>query len=139
MKLLIFLIVLGVAEVFSIGKLHDAMGLSSLIGLYIVTTAIGGLFLYLQLPAFMDAMRSSRKLEKKFMKKSKASDFKPSAEEIAKFKPIIFISVYVPAAVLIAIPGILSDFIGTLMIIPIASNWLLEYKMNKAMKNAANQ
>ena len=48
MKSLIFLIILGVSEVAVIGQLHSMLGLYTLIGLYVITTAIGGILLYLR-------------------------------------------------------------------------------------------
>lgn len=129
--------ILGVVEVWSIGQLHGVLGTTKLVGLYIATTALGAVFLYIQLPAFREAMKAMKNIEKKWKKKLNDQEFKPTAEDIQKLKPMVFVGVYFPALVLIAIPGIVSDVIGTLLVFPVISNWYVEHKMNKAMKNVA--
>ena len=129
--------ILGVVEVWSIGQLHGVLGTPRLVGLYVATTALGAVFLYIQLPAFREAMNAMKNIEKKWKKKLNDPEFKPTAEDIQKLKPMVFVGVYFPALVLIAIPGIVSDVIGTLLVFPVISNWYVEHKMNKAMKNAA--
>jgi len=96
MKWIIYSIILGIAEVWSIGELHGVRGTSKLVGLYVATT-----------------------------------------EEIQKLKPMVYVGIYFPALVLIAITGIVSDIIGTLLVFPVLSNRLLVYKMNKAIINAS--
>jgi UPF0716 family protein affecting phage T7 exclusion len=113
MKWIIFTVILGVVEVWSIGQLHGVLGTSKLVGLYIATTALGAVFLYIQYPAFCAAMNAMKKIEKKWTKKANNPNFKPTAEDIQKLKPMAFVGIYFPAVVLIAIPGIVSDVIGT--------------------------
>jgi UPF0716 family protein affecting phage T7 exclusion len=137
MKWIIYSIILGIAEVWSIGELHGVLGTSKLVGLYVATTALGAVFLYIQLPVFRDAMRAMKNIENTWKKKAKDPDYKPTAEEIQKLKPMVYVGIYFPALVLIAIPGIVSDIIGTLLVFPVLSNRLLEYNMNKAINNAS--
>jgi UPF0716 family protein affecting phage T7 exclusion len=53
-----------------------------------------------------------------------------------KLSPMMFVGIYVPALVLIAIPGIIGDVVGTLMVLPGLSSWLVNYQINKAIANA---
>lgn len=136
MKWIIFTIILGVVEVWFIGQIHGILGTAKLVGLYVTTTAIGAAFLYIQLPVFREALSAMKNIEKKWKKKIKNPEYKPTAEDIKKLKPMVFVGIYFPAIVLIAIPGIVSDVIGTLLVFPVISNWYLEHKMNIAMKRA---
>jgi UPF0716 family protein affecting phage T7 exclusion len=137
MKWLIILPMLGVVEIFAISQLHTVLGTYKLVGLYLATTAIGAVFLLIQLPAFRQAMNTVKSLETRWKKRFGDPEFKPTAEDIQKLKPMVFLGVYIPAVVLIAIPGIVSDVVGTLLVLPVISNRYIEYQMNKAMKNVA--
>lgn len=92
--------------------------------------------MYLKASEFKIAMKAMKGIEKKFKKRVKNPEYKPTKEEIEKLSPMMFIGMYVPAIVLIAIPGIISDFVGTLMVMPGLSSWLLSRQVNKAIANA---
>ncbi len=136
MKWILLIIVLGVAEIATIGELHSIFGTKDLVILYVITTAIGALFLYLKSAELKIAMKAMKGINKKFKKRAKDPNYKPTAEDIEKLSPMIFIGIYVPALVLIAIPGIISDIIGTLMVFPYLSNWLVGRQVKKAMASA---
>ena len=132
MKWLIYLALIGVIEVSVIGKLHGILGFYKLIGVYITTTLIGAIFLVLQLQEFRKSWKYMKKLEKKSLKKFKDKNYKLTVEELEKAQPMLFFMIYSYAVVLIAIPGIVSDIIGIIIVIPFISNYYLEFKMNKA-------
>jgi UPF0716 family protein affecting phage T7 exclusion len=136
MKWILLIIILGVVEVATIGQFQSILGTRNLVFLYIATTAIGAFFLYLKASEFKIAIKAMKGIEKKFQKRVKNPEYKPTKEEIEKLTPMMFIGMYVPAIVLIAIPGIVSDFVGTLMVLPGLSSWLLSRQMNKAIANA---
>lgn len=131
MKWIAFIIILGIAEIATIGQLHTALGTSKLIVLYIVTTAIGAFFLYLKMPQFKAAVKASKRLDKKFKKQAQRQDYQPTAKDIEKVRPFMFIALYLPALILIAIPGIISDVVGILMVFPVLSDWLLQRSVDK--------
>ncbi len=136
MKWFLLIIVLGVAEVVTIGELHSILGTKDLVILYVVTTAIGALFLFSRLSEFRVALKAMKKIGKKFKKKARDPDYKPTSEEIIKLRPMMFVVLYAPALVLIAIPGIISDILGIFMLFPYISNWLVGRKVKKAMADA---
>lgn len=131
MKWIAFIIILGIAEIATIGQLHTALGTSKLIVLYIVTTAIGAFFLYLKMPQFKAAVKAGKRLDKKFKKQAQRQDYQPTAKDIEKVRPFMFIALYLPALILIAIPGIISDVVGILMVFPVLSDWLLQRSVDK--------
>lgn len=131
MKWIAFIIILGIAEIATIGQLHTALGTSKLIVLYIVTTAIGAFFLYLKMPQFKAAVKAGKRLDKKFKKQAQRQDYQPTAKDIEKVRPFMFIALYLPALILIAIPGIISDVVGILMVCPVLSDWLLQRSVDK--------
>ena len=137
MKWLIYLAILGVVEVAVIGKLHEVLGFYKLIGLYLVTTIIGAVFLLVQLPAFRQALKFMRKLEKGSIKKFKRPDYQPTADDIEEMRPLLFFTLYAFAAVHIIIPGIVTDFIGMLLIVPFISNAYINHKIDKMIQKAS--
>lgn len=139
MKWILLIIILGVAEVATISQLHSMFGTRDLVVLYIVTTAVGALFLYLKAPEFKAAMKATKGIQKKLKKRAKNPDYKPTLKEIEKLSPMVFVGLYVPALVLIAIPGVISDLVGTLMVFPGLSSWLVRRQINKAIGNAELQ
>ncbi len=136
MKWILLIIILGVAEIATIGELHSIFGTRDLVVLYVITTAIGALFLYLKSPELRIAMKAMKRIDKKFKKKMRGPGYKPTTKEIEKLSPLIFMGIYMPALVLIAIPGIISDVVGTLMVFPYLSNWLVGHQVKKAMASA---
>lgn len=139
MKWILLIIVLGVVEMVTIGQFHSMFGTKNLIVFYIATTAIGAVFLYLKVPELKAAMKATKKIEKKLKQRAKNPDYKPTAKEIEKFSPMIFLGLYIPALVLIAIPGIISDVIGILMVLPGLSSWLVRRQIINAVTKAELQ
>lgn len=138
MKWILALIVLGVAEVATIGQVHSVLGTRNLVLLYIVTTAIGAVLLYLKSSEFTAAMKAMRGLEGGLREKAKEPEYKPTPEEVEELSPMLFIGLYVPALVLIAIPGLIGDLIGIFMVLPGVSSWLIKRQKYKAMSRVRN-
>lgn len=139
MKWLVFLIILGVSEVAVIGQLHSLLGLSTLIALYIVTTAIGAVFLYMQYPEFKRSMRASKSLGKKFRKQFDGEKHNLSPEQLEKLRPVFFMARYGIAFVLIVIPGIVSDIVGIIMVVPVVISYFINRSIDRAIAKAESQ
>ena len=139
MKWILILMVLGVVEVVTIGKLHSILGTQDLVIIYIITTAIGALLLYLKFPEFKKAMKATKGIQKKRKKKFQDPNYRPTAEEIEKLRPMMFVGLYIPAVILVAIPGVISDVIGILIVLPGLSAWLVNRQINKALAHAELQ
>ena len=60
MKWIIPILILGIAEIAVIGALHSRIGTNRLVLLYVVTTAIGAFFLYLNADEFKSAIKVNR-------------------------------------------------------------------------------
>jgi UPF0716 family protein affecting phage T7 exclusion len=139
MKWLVYLVVLGFVEVVAIGKLHGQIGIYHLIGLYLLTTIIGAVFLLIQLPRFRRSWIFMKQLDKgtrEDLKKFGDPDFKPSAGEIEQLRPMLFFMLYFIAAAHIAIPGLVSDVIGIVLVVPFISNAYLNQRISKAVRKA---
>ncbi|WHI50160.1 FxsA family protein [Microbulbifer sp. MLAF003] len=133
MEWLIFLVVLGVSEVVVIGQLHSILGLYTLIGLYVVTTAAGGLLLYLRYPEFRRSLKASRNLGKKFKNKVSGKEHSLSIEQLEKLSPMLFVARYGVALALIVAPGIVSDMVGVVMILPVVTSYFINRSIDKAI------
>ena len=136
MKWVLILFVLGVVEVVTIGKLHSLFGTRDLVIIYIITTAIGAFLLYLKFSEFKTAMKATNGIQKKHKKKLNNPHYKPTVEEIEKLRPMMFVGLYVPAVILVAVPGVISDLIGILIVMPGISAWLVRRQINKALAHA---
>ena len=132
-KWLIFLAILGVIEIAVIGRLHAALGLYKLVGLYVFTTLVGAALLLVQLKKFRAAMQTINKLEKGFLKKFRDPAFRPSPQQVEKLSPLLFVTLYVSAVILIAIPGIVSDVVGMLLALPLVSHYYVQSNLRKAV------
>ena len=135
MKYFISIIILGIIEITTTGYLHDLIGAAKLVGLYIITTIIGAFFLYIKLPEAKKALISVKKIKKKLKKSMKKTGYKPTHVDLLKLKPSYYLSIYIPAVILIAIPGVITDILGIIMAFPFVSNWLIERSMNKQRHN----
>lgn len=124
------------AEIATIGQLHELLGTLNLVIVYVLTTLIGAFFLFLKLPRFRESMNLMKKAEKKFKKKFKDPEVKLSPKEIGQYGKTIFVGIYFMACILIAIPGVVSDIVGILMGLPLLSNWALNYKLKNAVSKA---
>ncbi|MCA0894908.1 FxsA family protein [Microbulbifer agarilyticus] len=139
MKSLLFLIILGISEVAVTGQLHSMLGLSSLIGLYVITTAIGGILLFLRYPEFKRSMKASKNLGKKFKNKISGKDHSLSSDQLKKLPPLFFVARYAIALGLVIAPGIVSDLVGVVMILPFITSYFIDRSVNKAIAKAGLQ
>lgn len=139
MKWLVFLIILGVSEVAVIGQLHAILELYTLIVLYVITTALGAIFLGLQYPEFKRSMKASKSLGKKFKKQYTGPECSLSPEQIEKMRPFLFVGCYGIAFTLIVIPGIISDILGIIMVIPIVISFFINRSIDKVIAKAELQ
>ena len=135
MKWMILLLTLGIAEIVTIGELHSRIGTNHLVPLYVVTTAIGAFLLYLNVSEFRSSVKKTKKIQNKLKKKAQGPNYKPTASEIEKLRPLMFVGVFILAIVLVAIPGILSDLIGMVIALPFMSAWVVNQKVKKALAN----
>lgn len=136
MKWIIYIFTLGLSEVLTITYLHNYLGMLYLIVLYVATTVIGATLLLLQYPRFRLAFHKMNKLEKKFRNKLKDPEYKATSEEIETLKPMLYVSVYVMSAILVAVPGIITDFVGLFMVIPAVSSHLINRQITKTISHA---
>ena len=121
MKLIIYILMVGFVEVWTYSYLYDVLGFSKLVTLYVATTFLGAVVLFIRYPAFCAAKNASKKLYTKWQEEQKNKDYIPSAENADKQKVMVFVYVYLPALALIALPGIVTDIIGILLLMPAIS------------------
>lgn len=130
--LVIFLI--GIAEIISIGELHSVLGTLNLVLLYIVTTIIGAAFLLFQYPKYRPHINKldNAEVSEDIKEKIEASTLSP--REAAKLRHFAFSAVFYMACLLVAVPGIITDIIGILLVIPYISNYIIKKQINKTFK-----
>lgn len=122
-----------------IGWLHSLLGLYTLIGLYIVTTAIGAMFLYVQYPEFKQSKRASKSIGKKLSKQFEGKGHNLSPEQLEKLRPFLFLVRYGIAFFLIVIPGVISDIVGIVMVLPVVISFFINRSIDKAIAKVEAQ
>ncbi len=136
MKYIIIIILVGVSEIILTGELRDLIGLKEMLLVYISTTIVGACILYLYSSKAKRAKKLSKKRGRKLQKKTKKSSYIPTHDELEKLRPSIYIGIYIIAVVLVTIPGILTDLIGIIIVIPFINKWLINREINKYIINS---
>ena len=131
MKYIIIILIIGISEITLTGKLHDLLGLKNVLLIYLFTTIIGAFILYLYSTKAKTALKATKKLGKKLKKKTKRSSYIPTQEELKKLQPSIYIGTYIVAVILVVIPGILTDILGIIIVLPFISKWYINREINK--------
>lgn len=114
----------GITELWSTSLLHEILGTTKLIQLYVLTTVVGMLFLGFRLSEFKKAMESVEKFRKNQKGKKMGMQHWSTEQFKPILKPMAFCIIYVCSSILIAVPGIVTDVIGVLLILPITTNYL---------------
>ncbi len=115
MKWFIFLLLIGVTEVFLIGTIHDHLGTQNSIIIYLITTIIGFTIAWIVKPKFEGHLHNAR-LGKNFKKRVKEERL--TLQDQQKIFSMTHYLLYLLGCVFIAIPGLITDIIGILIIIP---------------------
>lgn len=126
MKLIFYILTVIVIEVWVFSYFHEILGFSKLAALCLATTVLGVVMLFIRYPEFRTAKNAINKLDTKWQEKLKDPEYSPSAYDNETVKQMVFVYVYIPALVLIIIPGIITDTIGMLLLIPAISNRYVE-------------
>ena len=114
-KYLLVLVIIGVIEIVLVSKLHNFLGLEYLIYLYLATTACGFIFACIYLPYFK---KQKAKIDFSNKFPERAAEGKLPSKDVGSMKHFIACASYVIGCVLIAIPGMTTDLLGVLMILP---------------------
>jgi UPF0716 family protein affecting phage T7 exclusion len=121
MKYLIPIIILGFLEVVLISKLHEAYGLSNVVIVYSVTTFSGALIAWLFYSSFKNH-KSNSELGKKFQKRVREN--RVSEVDKNKMVSLGYCTTYIIGCVMVAIPGLITDAIGFLLLLPPVTNFV---------------
>ena len=131
MKWFLLAFVVGVAEVATIAKLHSLLGLTNLIGIYVVATLLGVAFLSYRYKQFKGDFKSAKNLDKKFRKKVRKNLQHLEPEDFEKLKPMMSVLVYIAAVILVLIPGLITDLAGIVLLMPNVSSWIIKQQAKK--------
>lgn len=128
MRILFLIIIAGIIEILIISKLHEYLGLKNLILFYLSTTFLGLIIAWLFYSEYK-SKKSISHLGRGFNKRVKNN--KVSEEDERKFKLSIYCFAYVLGCILIAIPGLLTDALGILLLFPTISTYVANRYGNK--------
>ena len=128
MRILFLIIIAGIIEILIISKLHEYLGLKNLILFYLSTTFFGVIIAWLFYSEYKNK-KSISHLGSGFDKRIKNN--KVSEEDQRKFNLGIYCFAYVLGCILIAIPGILTDVLGMLLLLPPMRTYLANRYGNK--------
>lgn len=119
--------VLGVLELLLVVQLHQWADVTELVLLYLLTTAIGFLFLSLLKNKLFRELNigTSKKARKKIHQKIKNRSVLDGHEQ-QQYKAQLTLMYFMLAWVLIFVPGLITDLLGMLMVIPGLMNWIVD-------------
>jgi UPF0716 family protein affecting phage T7 exclusion len=135
----LIIILLTVADLLATLELISMLDTFDLIALYLLTTIVGAFLLFLRREDFKAAKQFEETgLTEAYKERSKGIFKKPNAEDIESLRPMLLVGgVYIPAIVLLVIPGLLSDLVGALITIPAISSLLVNRQIEKTIEENA--
>ncbi|MCP3852783.1 MAG: FxsA family protein [Gammaproteobacteria bacterium] len=121
MRYFLIVLVAGIVEVVTIGKIHEAIDTKGLVILYVCSTLVGVLLAWLFYSDFK-SKNGKWNFGKKMGKRLTKNNLSEKDKNDIRIATYCFI--YVFACILIGIPGILSDLLGITLILPFVRNWI---------------
>ncbi len=121
MKYIALIFILGIFEVIVISKLHGILGLNDVVVLYVVTTIFGALVASVFFSKFK-AQKNNATFGKKFQKRIRED--RVTKTDKMKMTSLVYVATYIFGCILVAIPGLITDFIGMLLLLPPISNFV---------------
>lgn len=137
MKYIIVIIIIGISEILLFGELQDLIGLKNVLLSYVATTLIAAFILYLNSSKSKNALKYSKYSKnsgRKLRKKTRKPGFVPTQEELKKLQSSLYVSLYIAAVILVVIPGVLTDALGIIIVVPFINNWYINREINKYNK-----
>ncbi len=117
----IIIIVVGVLEVITIGKLHEYLGTGDLVLLYLGTTAVCAIVALVFYPNFKQEKHDTN-LSNKFSKRLNKK--KLTVRDRKSMNSVMYCAAYIIGCVLIAIPGVITDILGLFLVVPFINRQL---------------
>jgi len=129
-------IVLVYIDMQVITYLSAAFTTYELIALYLLTTAIGLFVIYFKWCKSVEDLRLEAVLLSEAFRERANGIFRHSTkQDLEDLRSSILIGgYYVPALILIIIPGVVSDLFGTLVATSMVSNWLVNRQIQRVVK-----
>ncbi len=121
MKYIIPIIILGFLEVVLVSKLHGAYGLTNVVIVYALTTFTGALIAWLFYSSFK-THKSNSGLGKNFQKRVREK--RVSEKDKIKMVSLAYCAAYIIGCVMVAIPGLITDVLGILLLLPPVTNFV---------------
>lgn len=139
LKWALLIIFLTVVDVLATLELLTILEPVELIVLYFLTTIAGAFLLFLRRADFKASRQfAETELAEAFRERASGIFRRPTAKDFESLRPLILVGgYYVPAIILIAIPGVLSDLVGILLATPAVSNQLVDRQIKKGIEENA--
>lgn len=139
------LLLLGLAELLLVVKLHQWFDIKMLVVIYLATTLVGFIFhkimeRYIFSKQFAQATYLNKKARRRLDRKIENSQALNEDEQL-HYKFVIGTLFFTFALILIVMPGLLTDIIGMIIVIPGLMNKILDKAMvaynEQALRNSA--
>jgi len=122
MKIVLLALALGILEVVTIGKVHEAIETKGLVLVYLGSTILGLVLAWIYYSDFK-VKKGNLRLSKKMGNRIKEGTF--SLKDQESLRRAAYLAYYIFACVLIGIPGILTDILGITLIFPAIRKWIV--------------
>jgi len=136
MKIFIIVLIVGVAEIFTISSLHQEAGLLNSIYIYLAKTLLGGALLYSGWGEAVSKFREAAEIDRSWIQRLQ-SDPKVFSKNDAKnlrllYEPILFFV----AVAFICIPGIVTDVLGIFLALGSVRRLLVQQSINSYVRKS---
>ena len=136
MKILIIIIIVGVAEIFTISSLHQELGIINSIYIYLAGTALGGALLYFGWGNAISSFRKAAEIDKTWMKRIQ-SEPKIFSKNDARNLGLLYESVlFFVSVAFISIPGIITDVVGIFLALSSVRRFLVHQIINSHVRKS---
>ncbi|MCP5078905.1 MAG: FxsA family protein [Psychromonas sp.] len=126
-------VVLIVADIMVTIELLSLLEPNIFVTLYLSTTSVGVLLLYSKRADFKVSCKANKILKEAFEERVNGLFKKTTAKDLEDLKPMLLAGIYMTALIFIAIPGLVTDFMGILLTTSFVSNWLASRQIEKAL------
>ena len=133
LKWILFAIILILVDILVTVELLSLLEPIAFVTLYLSTTIIGAILLFLRRADFKAARQVENVLTEAFKERANGIFNKTTTKDLEELRPMILVAIYMSAIIFIAIPGLVTDFVGILLATPFLSNWLVGRQIKRAL------
>ncbi len=133
LKWILFAIIIIFVDILVTVELLSSLEPIAFVVLYLSTTVIGAILLFLRRADFKAARQVNNVLTEAFKERVNGIFNKTTNRDLEDLRPMMLVAIYMLAIIFIAIPGLVTDLVGILLATPFLSNWLVGIQIKRTL------